>query len=399
MVNGDTTPNGPTEIDSELAKDVANLYSWANVEHGYRDFSNQRRTRVRKNSTDEDIRRIEDVQTGGPTFESAPQAPAVIEPEAPINPPAAQTVEPSVPEPLDLAPSDLISDLPAASHAVEAVAVPNAVVADVAPRSSPEPYTPAIFFEVEPEKPAVSVSPALAVYSLAGGVGKTTFVANLGRVLCSLHEKVLLVDSSGSGLLPFYFGASDLRSGLRTFVSPDGLHSPLHVIGTEDVTASWVEKDVKSAMRNNQRTIFDLGPASAGFLAQIFGMCGTVLIPLLPDLNSILSVSRIESMFKSMQCNGVVVPDHFYVFNRFDSLDSIDRRARALVERQCGDRLLQITIRDGAEVAKAIASRMTVADHAPESDVAHDFMQLAEWARRRAPVKAGSSVQLRWSER
>src|SRR6201999_3709656 len=49
--------------------------------------------------------------------------------------------------------------------------------------------------------------PGLAVYSLAGGVGRTTISANLGRVLCSMGERPLLVDASGSGLLPFYFGS------------------------------------------------------------------------------------------------------------------------------------------------------------------------------------------------
>ena len=60
-------------------------------------------------------------------------------------------------------------------------------------------------------------TPVLAVYSIAGGVGKTTLCANLGKTLCSLGEQ-LLVDASGRCLLPYYFGGlPDLRPGLRKF--------------------------------------------------------------------------------------------------------------------------------------------------------------------------------------
>ena len=39
-------------------------------------------------------------------------------------------------------------------------------------------------------------------------------VATLGRALSSLGEKVLLADATSHGLLPFYFGASELRPGV-----------------------------------------------------------------------------------------------------------------------------------------------------------------------------------------
>jgi cellulose synthase operon protein YhjQ len=359
MVNGDNKQRATPEIDSDLAKDVANLYSWANVEDAsYRDFSRQRKIRHIRHATDVDIRKSEGAHSPDVSIENQ-----------------AQAFQPSIAPPV-----------------TESISSPAAPVV-------PQSESPSIFFESALPESIPAVSPALAIYSLAGGVGKTTLCANLGRIFCATKERVLLVDASGSGLLPFYFGATDLRSGLRTFVSPDANYPPMQVIGTNEITKQWFDEEVKTAMKKVQRTIFDLGPAAMSLLPEILSMCGTVLVPMLPDLNSILTVSRIEGSFKAMQAAGKEIPEVFYVFNQFDPQDSIDQRAHALVERQCGERLLPITVRDSAEVAKAIASRMTVADHAPGSAVTQDYLELASWLRTRSPVRAASRMQARWSER
>ena len=71
--------------------------------------------------------------------------------------------------------------------------------------------------------PVPQRAPVLAVFSLAGGVGKTSLVATLGRALSARGEKVLLVDTAAFGLLPFFFGARDQRPGvLRTFTAAGG---------------------------------------------------------------------------------------------------------------------------------------------------------------------------------
>jgi len=377
MANGKGKQGTAPEVDSDLAKDVANLYSWANVEDApaYRDFSRQRKIRHSHHNTDVDIRKVEPVQVPELSIESQ-----AMEFAASVEPPLLEKAESAAP------PVVSIAEIP---------------VAEEPPPTAdfPEMVFPADFFTPSLQPLVESIPSAVGIYSLAGGVGKTTLCANLGRIFSAMKEKVLLVDASGSGLLPFYFGATDLRCGLRTFVAPDANYPPLQVIGTNEITKQWLENDVKTAMRNAQRTIFDLGPASMSLLPEISGLCGTILIPLLPDLNSILTVSRIESSFQTMRSSGVNVPNVFYIFNRFDQEDSIDQRARALVVRQCDDRLLPNTIRDASEIAKAIASRMTVADHAPGSPVTHDFLEIASWMRKRAPVRAGTRVQARWSER
>jgi cellulose synthase operon protein YhjQ len=358
-------------VEEELATDVARLYSWANVEGAeYRSFPRQR-----KHSPAQEVQNTE-----------SSAVPIVVRDSVASESPAAETQ----PTPLPPAAKLTANAAPFISPVQQEVQDFQGV-AEV--RGQSESFQPTL-------APRWTAShPALAIYSLAGGVGKTTLSANLARILCSLGEQILLVDASGSGLLPFYFGAGDLRAGLRTFEASGANYPPLQIIGADEVSTNWLENDVKPIMLRSQRTIFDLGPVSTNSLPQIFGMCSAVLIPLVADLNSILTVSRIEASLKTMQSMGIRTPTAYYVFNRFHERSSMEQQARALVVRQCGDRLLPIAIHQSAEVAEAIAARMTVADHAPQSEVTNDYLELAEWLRKIAPSSPVFQFSGRWSER
>jgi cellulose biosynthesis protein BcsQ len=240
--------------------------------------------------------------------------------------------------------------------------------------------------------------PVISVYSLAGGVGKTTVSANLGRALYAIGDRVLLVDASGSGLLPFYFGKNDLGAGLHTYFVP-GIHRPpLRVIGADEITPEWLNGELKREMDVSYWTIFDLGPASTSVLPQILAMSTFLLVPLLPDLNSILTVSRVESSLETMRSRGSEIPSPFYLFNQFDPDDPIDQEARDLVVRQCGGRLLPLSIRHDSEAARAIASRKTVIDLAPGSEIASTCVQLASLFHRTAITSRVRRSSAQWDD-
>jgi len=401
MGGGENKAANTTSSDDQLAKDVARLYAWANVEGvPYRDFSRQRKIQQKPVISAAEEQTVETISTHV-VVESEVTAIAVTRAPIPEQPPAIETtIQPTVQH--EAAPTNglpVVFDEPVNS-------VP--VVSDAAPAPRPlepeSPYTPSRvrsrsrFIDQLTSPVQSDERPILAVHSLAGGVGKSTLCANVARVLCSLGEQILMVDASGSGLLPFHFGANDLRSGLRKFVAPGMTYSPLRVIGAEEITAGWLDGDVRAAMAASDRVIFDLGPASFGLLPNIFGLANTILVPLLPDLNSILTIPRIEASLEKMRSSGLKVPPPFYVFSEFDSESSIDQRARELVAGQCGERLLPLTIRHGAEVGQAIASRITVVDHAPESEVTHDYVQLAGWLQSVAPVRRAAKSSVRWTE-
>ncbi len=241
---------------------------------------------------------------------------------------------------------------------------------------------------------------AVAIVSYAGGVGKTTFVANLGRILSAHNESVLLVDASGSGLLPFYFGADDLRSGIRTFVSPEPGSLPIHVMGTDRVTREWLENEVKPAMRTVQRTIFDFGTASFSLRPEILPLCAVTVIPLVVDLNSLVSIPRIEANNAAMrEQQKLDIPRPTYILNKYDEESEREREGRELIARQAEGRLLPITVRRSPYVTEAISQRMTVVDYAFDSKITEDLYQLAFWLKRIAPVAQPAAKPAgRWSE-
>jgi cellulose biosynthesis protein BcsQ len=372
------------EGDDQLAKDVARLYAWANVKGvPYRDFSLQRAVRHKQPVLPGEDQRVEIAPAPDKAANAAVSVPITHDIPAPVH---------ASPVPTDTG-STHFADISQAAVSLPAPPTEAPMISPlIGARSRPRPR-----FIERLSLDAHKNRPALAVFSLAGGVGKTTISANLARILCVQGEEVLLVDASGSGLLPFYFGANDPRPGLRTFVAPGMKCFPLRVIGADDITQSWIDNDVSLAMAKSQRAIFDLGPATFSLLPQIFSICSEILIPLVPDLNSIFSISRIESSLERFRSAGAQIPSPYYVFNQFDDDYSLDHEVRELARRQCGDRLLPVTIRHGAEVAEAIGSRMTVADYAPASEVTRDFLGLALWLEKISPVHQKTAA-VRWTE-
>ena len=65
--------------------------------------------------------------------------------------------------------------------------------------------------------------PMVAVFSLAGGVGKTCLVATLGRALAAFGERVLLADTAAYGRCRFISVRATLSPGWsEPFLLPEG---------------------------------------------------------------------------------------------------------------------------------------------------------------------------------
>jgi cellulose synthase operon protein YhjQ len=253
----------------------------------------------------------------------------------------------------------------------------------------------------------------MAVFSLAGGVGKTSLVATLGRALAALGERVLLVDTASFGLLPFFFGARDQRPGLlRTFSSP-GVNSdaPIQMVtidpeslgpeapGTEAGGQSGLSGEiVRHASGGVSRVIIDLATASGATTRRVMRMAPLVLVPVLPDMNSVVSVSSIEDFFQHNSAGGSV-PPLYYVLNQFDPSLPLHLDVREVLREQLGDRLLPFALRRTPAVSEALAEGMTVMDYAPNSGVAEDFGTLASWVKSLSAPANATYRGVRWSER
>jgi cellulose synthase operon protein YhjQ len=250
-------------------------------------------------------------------------------------------------------------------------------------------------------------TPMLAVFSLAGGVGKTSLVATLGRALSSLGEKVLLTDTTSHGLLPFYFGASELRQGVvRTFSPPSGsTDAPIYLVSYDvdqkggDEAEDQLVEEIKNNSRGTHRVLLDLTPGSGWVARKLARINPTILVPLAPDMNSVISLQSVEKYFHGAVDSDGRPLQPYYVINQFDASLPLHLDVREVLRRQLSDRLLPFVIRRAPSVSEALAEGMTVVDYAPETPIAEDYQNVAAWLRTIAAPATAGFRNVRWSER
>jgi cellulose synthase operon protein YhjQ len=263
--------------------------------------------------------------------------------------------------------------------------------------------------EVQPQQqPAPVCVPVLAVFSLAGGVGKTSLLATLGRALSARGERVFLVDTASYGLLPFYFGAQDQRPGqLRTFNPPEAsgdasiqmLTIDPDTLGPEAQPQEPLIQQILGHSQGVNRILIDLATASGSVTRRVLRMSPTVLVPVVPDMTSVVSVGSIEAFFKHNAKPGSKPIEPYYVLNQFDSSLPLHLDVREVLREQLGDRLLPFALHCAPAVSEALAEGMTVMDYAPNSNVAEDFGSLAGWVKSLAAPATTGYRGVRWSER
>jgi cellulose synthase operon protein YhjQ len=262
--------------------------------------------------------------------------------------------------------------------------------------------------EQQAPAPVIARAPSMAVFSLAGGVGKTSLVATLGRALSARGERVLLVDTAAFGLLPFFFGATDQRPGLLRTFSPPGVSNdtPIQMVTLEPesmpIETSSTESlsgEILKFARGASRIIVDLATASGATTRRIMRMAPMVLVPVIPDMNSVVSVSSIDAFFEHNSNVGGKPALPFYVMNQFDASLPLHLDVREVLREQLGDRLLPFALRRTPAMSEALAEGMTVMDYAPGSSLAEDFSTLAGWVKGLSAPATTTYRGVRWSER
>jgi cellulose biosynthesis protein BcsQ len=131
----------------------------------------------------------------------------------------------------------------------------------------------------------------------------------------------------------------------------------------------------------------------------VLRMSPTILVPVIPDMSSVVSVGSIDAFFqRNVSATGQPIMP-FYILNQFDPSLPLHLDVREVLREQMGDRLLPFALRRTPAVSEALAEGMTVVDYAPNSTVAEDFGALAGWVKSLAAPATTGFRGVRWSER
>ena len=249
--------------------------------------------------------------------------------------------------------------------------------------------------------------PVLEVFSLAGGVGKTSLAATLGRSLSKRGERVLMVEATPFGSLPYYFGACDCRPGvLRTFRPPaSSSDAPIRLATLDSESLhdlsdeqGSLAAEIQAWAQGASRVIVDVATGSTAIARALSPLSPMILVPLGPDVNSVVAANSIDSFFQHQANVQGVETEVYYVLNQFDPSLPLHVEVSKVLRAGLGERLLPFVLERTPAVSEALADGMTVIDYAPESPITEDYASLAKWLQQAMTPAQASSRGGRWSE-
>jgi cellulose synthase operon protein YhjQ len=245
--------------------------------------------------------------------------------------------------------------------------------------------------------------PVLAVFSLAGGVGKTSLVAAMGRGLAARGERVLLTDTCSFGVLPFYFGGREIKAGvIRTF-SGGTSDPPIRVLTLDaeryEADPDLLRREMARGAQDVSRVLIDVATGSTAMLHQAVRMAPILLVPVVPDMASVVTLQALEGFFRNQEGVSGKPLRAWFVLNQFDAASALHLDVREVLRQQLGERLLPFAIHRSPAMSEALAEGMTVIDYAPNSPAAEDIMSLVTWIRSTSVAVSAAHRGARWSER
>ena len=245
--------------------------------------------------------------------------------------------------------------------------------------------------------------PVLTLFSLAGGVGKTSLVAAVGRALAARGERVLLTDTCSFGVLPFYFGAREIKPGVVRTFSGGTIDPPIRVLTLEaeryDADPDLLRREMTRGAQDVSRIVIDVATGSAPMLRQAARLSPVVVVPVVPDMASVVTLPVLEGFFRNQEGLSGKPLQAWYVLNQFDPSSPLQLDVREVLRQQLGERLLPFAIHRSPAVSEALAEGMTVIDYAPGSPAAEDIMNLVGWIRNTSIAVGAAQRGTRWSER
>jgi cellulose biosynthesis protein BcsQ len=226
--------------------------------------------------------------------------------------------------------------------------------------------------------------PLMTFSAGAGGVGKTTILSTLARLLCGMGESIFLIYSDSQRTLPLHFGGKQVVPGrVRTSIPATRDLGQLHLYsrsqdesGMAEEVDSWLPREVNALAAEVGRVLGEITNEDMSE-QQMLGLASINLRVIVPDITSVLTVTR----ELAEEDDDPDSPPTFYLLNKYDPTVAFHKDVRERLEMALGERLLPFSIRRTDLIPEALAAGSTVVDYAPDAPVVEDFEKLARWVR------------------
>lgn len=244
----------------------------------------------------------------------------------------------------------------------------------------------------------------VGIVSMKGGAGKTSTTANLATALASKlgPGRVSVVDLDPQNALHWHFGLTDSGQngvcelavsgddflGIARETAFDVLCLPYGAGAEPDRHAfeallaeqpDWLREQIAaSGLDDNAAVLIDTPPGPSVYLKQVFASADLVLIMLLADAGSYLTIPAMESWIEEMTAirEGVKT---VYVLNQADAGEPLSRDVMDLLRQRLGRRLSPVVIHSDEAVSEALAFQQPVLAYDPHGQASHDLARLAAW--------------------
>ena len=254
----------------------------------------------------------------------------------------------------------------------------------------------------------------IAVVSPKGGVGTTPLTANLADALSQAGYRCLAVDLDPQNALQFHLRTSAVdANGLaaaslsrkpwssavaagrgQVSVLPFGYLADRHRVLLESRLApprnpaQWMHNGLAQAcdaLGDIDLLLMDTPPGPSVYQQAAIGSADMVLIVTLSDAASFITVPGIDRLIESPTYAPLRGKrDSYYVINRLNTARVLGRDVRKRLQHRLGERLSPVAVHFDAVAEEALAAQSTAMHYAPDSRVAHDVSELAQWVLRNA---------------
>jgi cellulose synthase operon protein YhjQ len=239
---------------------------------------------------------------------------------------------------------------------------------------------------------------------MKGGVGKTSTTANLAAAIAETlgDDRVAVVDLDPQNSLNLHFGIDTtgkkgvcaqslaggnwrdvaLASAFQVTCMPYGTVTEPEREGFEQLLGQqpdWLGTQLaQSQFSTDGVVLLDTPPGPSVYLRQAFACADLVVIVLLADAGSFITIPAMEAWIHDMQ---LLRPNLgcIYVLNQIDTALPLRRDIVEVLRNSLGDRLAPIGIHCDEAVSEALAFQQPVLRYDPHGQATQDIRRLAAW--------------------